>query len=124
MGAVQLEVGVGICHSVRIVLVDNLITDIYVLLRNLAYMGGGMNELELQTYRSQFDKHTLQMMVVMYLYELYDMMFVVDRRIARLTPNGRELAEVLLKEPEYRDFAIERVDSVRKNSSKWQDYVN
>jgi hypothetical protein len=52
------------------------------------------------------------------------MAFIVDGQTVALTEDGRELAKVLFDEPKFRDFAIEKVDSVRKSSSKWKDYAN
>ncbi len=78
-----------------------------------------MNDEELNTYRAMFDEDTLRFLVTIFAFELYGLVFLVeDFTRAKLTPNGRELAGRLFEEEEYRDYAIERVDSARQGSSK------
>ena len=87
-----------------------------------------MNDEELRKYRTRFSEESLRFVVLLYTFELYGMATPLeDGQLAGLTSKGRELAEVLFTEEKYRNYAIERVDSVRQNSSRedWrQNYVN
>ena len=78
-----------------------------------------MDNEELKEFRTRFNEESLRFLVLVYTFELYGMMlFLEDGTRKRLTPRGRELANELFEEEKYRDYAIEKVDLARKDSSR------
>ena len=78
-----------------------------------------MDNEELEKYRAAFNEESLRFLVLVYAFELYGMMlFLVDVTRTILSPRGLELANVLFEDEKYRDYAIEKVDLARKDSSR------
>ena len=78
-----------------------------------------MNAKELKAFRAGLDEDTLRFMATVYMFELHGLpIFFEYNRVARLTPKGRELAEILVEEEPYQNYALERFDLAQKDSSR------
>jgi len=88
-----------------------------------------MKKEELQKYRETIPDETLRLLVKIYAFELHGLpYFSMFGNLARLTDEGRQLAEkVFFEEEEYRNEAMTYVDNVKKYSFRedWnKNYLN